>query len=59
VISRLKDRKNDYSDANISIYQKIRKIYEPIKEKHIIIDTSQSLKKPIAEVVNRLQNHDI
>lgn len=59
VISRLKDRKNDYSDADISIYQKIRKIYEPIKEKHIIIDTSQSLKKTIAEVVNRLQNHEL
>lgn len=58
VISRLTDRKNDYSDADISIYQKIRKIYEPIKEKHIIVDTSRSLKKTIGEVVNRLQNHE-
>ena len=58
VISRLTDRKNHYSDADISIYQKIRKIYEPIKEKHIIVDTSHSLKTTIAEVVNRLQNHE-
>ena len=58
VISRLTDRKNDYSDADISIYQKIRKIYEPIKEEHIIVDTSQSLKKTIPEVVNRLQNYE-
>jgi predicted kinase len=58
VISRLTDRKNDYSDADISIYQKIRKIYEPIKEKHITVDTSHSLKTTIAEVVNRLQNHE-
>ena len=59
MISRLTDRRNDYSDADISIYQKIRKIYEPIKEKHITVDTSQSLKKTIAEVVNRLQNHEL
>jgi predicted kinase len=58
MISRLKDRKNDYADADVSIYQKIRKIYEPIKEKHIIVDTSHSLKTTIAEVVNRLQNHE-
>ena len=37
----------------------IKKIYEPIKEKHIIVDTSQSLKKTIAEVVNRLQNYEL
>ena len=58
VISRLTDRRNDYSDADISIYQKIRKIYDPIKEKHITVNTSQSLKKTIPEVVNRLQNHE-
>ena len=58
-ISRLKDRKNDYSDADISIYHKIRKIYEPIKEKYITVDTSHSLTKTIAEVVNRLQDHEL
>ena len=59
VISRLKERKNDYSDADISIYQKTRKIYEPIKEKHITVDTSLCLTKTIAEVVNRLKDHEI
>lgn len=59
VISRLKERKNDYSDADISIYQNIRKIYEPIKEKHITVDTSLSLTKNIAEVVNKLQDHEV
>ena len=60
VISRLTDRRNDYySDADISIYQKIRKIYEPIKARHITVDTSQCLKKTIPEVVNRLQNHEL
>lgn len=40
-ISRLKYRKNDYSDANISIYKRMKDIYEPVKGEHITIDTSQ------------------
>jgi predicted kinase len=40
VIPRLRDRKDDYSDADIEIYQKMKKIYEPVKGKHITIDTS-------------------
>ena len=59
VISRIKERKNDYSDANISIYKMIKKIYEPITEKHITVDTSQSLKKTITQVINRLQNNEL
>ena len=41
ILSRLKNRKNDYSDADILIYQKMKKIYEPVKGKHITVDTSQ------------------
>jgi hypothetical protein len=41
VIPRLKDRKHDYSDADIEVYQKMKKIYEPVTGKHITIDTSQ------------------
>ncbi len=40
VIPRIKDRRNDYSDADIEVYQKMKKIYEPVKGKHITIDTS-------------------
>ena len=40
IISRLKERKNDYSDAGIEVYQKMKKIYEPVKGKHITIDTT-------------------
>jgi len=40
VISRLKSRKDDYSDATIEIYQKMKKIYEPVKVGHIIVDTT-------------------
>ena len=40
VISRIKNRRNDYSDANISIYRKMKRIYQPVKEEDIIVDTS-------------------
>lgn len=40
IISRIKERKNDYSDANVEIYQKMKKIYESVKGKHITIDTT-------------------
>ncbi len=40
IISRIKERKNDYSDANVDVYQKMKKIYEPVKGKHITIDTT-------------------
>jgi predicted kinase len=46
VITRLKARKGDYSDADIDIYRKMKQLYEPVKEmeKHIVIDTSQDPK---------------
>ena len=46
VISRLKARKGDYSDADIDIYRKMKQLYEPVKEldRHIVIDTSQDPK---------------
>ena len=40
VISRLKSRKDDYSDATIEVYQKMKKFYEPVKANHIEIDTT-------------------
>ena len=40
IMSRLKNRENDYSDADISIYRKMKNIYEPVRGEHIIVDTS-------------------
>lgn len=40
IISHLKERKNDYSDAGVEVYQRMKKIYEHVKGKHIIIDTT-------------------
>ncbi|HEX2405582.1 MAG TPA: hypothetical protein VHJ38_00115, partial [Nitrososphaeraceae archaeon] len=56
IISRIKNRKKGYSDADVSIYRMIKENYEPIQEKHITVDTSQSLKKIVAEVANKIKN---
>lgn len=41
VVSRLKSRKNDYSDADLRIYIRMKETYEPILEEHLVIDTCQ------------------
>jgi len=51
VISRLKNRKGDYSDANICIYRKMKRIYEPLEEEHMVVDTSQLSAKENAEQI--------
>jgi len=45
IISRLKERKNDYSDAGVEVYKKMKKIYENVKRKHITIDTTLNPEK--------------
>ena len=47
VILRLRQRKHDYSDADFSVYKKMKRIYEPVKEAHITIDTSKHSKTDI------------
>jgi predicted kinase len=56
IISRLKSRKKGYSDADESIYRKIKEKYEPVQENHITVDTSQSLKNIVTEIVNKIKN---
>ena len=53
IISRLESRKNDWSDADINVYHKMKKIYEPVRGKHITADTSKSAKM-IARVVSKI-----
>jgi len=52
IISRLKARKGDYSDADIGIYKNMKQIYEPVKDKqrHIIADTSRDPKINAGEI---------
>jgi predicted kinase len=54
IISRLKNRKNDYSDADIFIYRKMKKIYEPVSEEHIIVDTSNTSQVDIQKIANQV-----
>ena len=49
-ISRLGSRKDDYSDATIQVYQKMKGMREPIKVEHITIDTTQSTDENAAKV---------
>ena len=58
VVSRLKSRKDDYSDATIEVYQKMKKIYEPVRIDHIIVDTTldpQENSHRITEEIKRKQ----
>jgi predicted kinase len=52
IISRLKARKEDYSDADIDIYRKMKQVYEPVKDKqrHIVADTSRDPKINAEEI---------
>jgi predicted kinase len=58
VISRLKARKGDYSDADIGIYKKMKQLYEPVKDKdtqrHIVADTSRDSKMNAEEIKARI-----
>ena len=56
IISRI--QKRGYSDADISIYKMIKNRYEPIKEKHITVDTSNSLKEIVEEIKNKIQDYE-
>lgn len=40
IIPRLRERKDDYSDAGVDVYQKMKKIYESVKGEHITVDTT-------------------
>lgn len=56
IMSRLKDRRDDYSDADISIYKKMKKAYDPILEDHIVVDTCQfSSETNAKEIVHQLK----
>lgn len=55
VKKRISSRKNDESEANFSIYQSSRKNFEPIREKHIIIDTSKDTKECVDKIIKELK----
>ena len=57
-IDRLKSRKNSYSDADISVYMKMKEIYEPVKEDHIIAHTSTTPERNANEIKLKILNRN-
>ncbi|MFH1784975.1 MAG: ATP-binding protein [Candidatus Micrarchaeota archaeon] len=55
---RLKRRKNSLSDADFNVYLKLRKEFQPIKEKHIHIDSSLPVKNNITRVLEFIGDED-
>jgi predicted kinase len=57
IIQRLKARKRGYSDADFSVYKKMKKNFQPIREAHITVDTSKLPLRAIAKgVANQMVN---
>ena len=56
IFSRIKNRKEDYSDADISVYQKMKKIYEPVKVDHITVDTSLNTADNVKNIASLLRS---
>ena len=56
IFSRIKNRKEDYSDADISVYKKMKKIYEPVKANHITVDTSLNTAGNVKKIATLLRS---
>jgi len=54
ILTRLLLRKDDYSDANVSIYLKMKKIYEPVRQNHLTINTAMPIDKNIERILKYL-----
>ncbi|MEM3422670.1 MAG: AAA family ATPase [Candidatus Bilamarchaeaceae archaeon] len=52
VRKRLFNRKADESEADFEIYKKVKREFEPIKERHLIVDCSKPIKKQISDVLH-------
>ncbi len=56
VFSRLRSRKGDYSDADIRVYKKMKKIFEPVSEPHIVVDTRNTPKENAELVMKKISD---
>ncbi len=55
--NRLKSQKRSYSDADISIYSRMKRIYEPVRMRHIDVDTSDIPEDNAESIVQQLKSH--
>lgn len=59
-ITRIRNRKNDYSDANAHVYRRMKATYQPIEEEHIVVDTSkESPSINAAKILNHISRMDM
>lgn len=58
VISRLGSRKDDYSDATLEVYQKMKKIYESVKVDHIIANTMLDPEENAHKITEEIRKND-
>lgn len=53
-LSRLESRRDDYSDATGEVYNRMQKIYEPVRAAHITADTMQPPEKNAAIIADAI-----
>jgi predicted kinase len=56
-MGRRANRKNDPSDANLEVYKKIKQDFQPIKRKHLVLDTAKSKQSNQEELVGYMKQH--
>ena len=54
VFERLRNRKNDFSDADYSVYAKMKNIYEPVQGRHLDVDTGLPTEVNLQEILSYL-----
>ena len=54
LFERLRNRKNDFSDADYSVYAKMKNIYEPVQGRHLDVDTSLPTEVNLQEILSYL-----
>ncbi|MGD1836832.1 MAG: AAA family ATPase [Nitrososphaeraceae archaeon] len=58
IMSRLLCRnKDDLSDADISVYWKMKKIYEPVETNHTSIDTSKPIDLNLGKIIKDIKKN--
>lgn len=55
-ISRIQSRKDDYSDADLTVYKNMKEIYEPVKAKHVTVDTSEDAQHNAEFIIEKIKN---
>jgi hypothetical protein len=54
-MERRSKRKRNLSDADYSVYKKIASQFEPIRRRHIVVDTSMFLNQNIVEIMHKIR----